>query len=661
MKDMAVAANVVRGLSMDGVQAANSGHPGMPLGAADYATALFLNHLNYCPDKPQWPNRDRFVLSAGHGVMLQYSLLHLAGYGLTLDELKAFRQLGSRTPGHPEYGHTPGVEATTGPLGQGCANIVGMALAERMLAARFNTPEFPVVDHHTYAICGDGDMMEGISHEAFSLAGHLGLNKLIVIYDSNRITIEGRTDLAYSDDVRKRFEGYRWNVLEIDGHNPDQIEQALAAARKEQKRPTLIIAATHIAQGSPNMQDNCEAHGAPLGAAEIKATKKNLGLPEDQAFYVPDQVKALFAARRKAGAEKAAAWEKLFAAYAAKHPDKATQWKQAFDNSLPPDLAARLTKFTAPIATRSASGKVMQDLAKALPSFVGGSADLGPSNKSSLSGMGSVKASDFSGRNLHFGIREHAMAGILNGMALHGGLRVFGATFLVFVDYCRPSVRLAAMMGLPVVYVLTHDSIYVGEDGPTHQPVDQLASLRCIPNVTSIRPADGTETAAAWIAALKNTTGPTALLLSRQDLPVFDRTQYPPAESVEKGAYTLWQSAPGKPDLIIMASGSEVSLALEAARAVGGQGRVRVVSMPSWELFEKQPDSYRNEVLPPDCKARLAVEAASPMGWEKYIGAQGTVLAMRQFGASGPAKAVAEKFGFTVPAVLAAAKKLIGK
>jgi transketolase len=659
MKDIAIAANVVRGLAIDGVQAANSGHPGMPMGAADYATTLFLKHLNYCPDKPLWPDRDRFVLSAGHGVMLQYALLHLAGYGLSLEELKAFRQLGSRTPGHPEYGHTPGVEATTGPLGQGCANVVGMALAERMLAARFNTPEFSIVDHHTYAICSDGDMMEGISHEAFSLAGHLGLHKLIVIYDYNRITIEGRTELAYSDDVRKRFEAYHWNVLEINGHDFQQIEEALAAAGRETKRPTLVIANTHIAHGSPNMQDNCEAHGAPLGANEVRATKKNLGLPEDQVFYVPDGVRAVFQTRGQHGAELAAAWEKRFAAYKAKYPDKAAAWQQALSGALPPDLAGRMPKFSAPIATRSASGKVLQELARAIPNLVGGSADLAPSNKSALSGLGSVGPSDFSGRNLHFGIREHAMAGILNGMALHGGLRVFGATFLVFLDYFRPSVRLAALMGLPVTYVLTHDSIYVGEDGPTHQPVDQLASLRCIPNMTAIRPGDATETAAAWLAALKNTTGPTALLLTRQDLPVLDRTQYPPAASLEKGAYTLWQSAPGKPDLILIASGSELATALEAARTMAGQCRVRVVSMPSWELFDKQPVSYRHEVLPPDCRAKLAVEAASAMGWEKYVGVDGGILAMREFGASGPAKAVAEKFGFTVPAVVAAAKNLL--
>lgn len=659
-KDFALAANVIRGLAMDGVQAANSGHPGMPMGAADYATVLFLKYLNHNPADPAWPNRDRFVQSAGHGAMLIYSLLHLSGYDLPMNELKSFRQWGSRTPGHPEHGLTPGVETTTGPLGQGCATAVGMALAERMLAERFNTPDITLVDHRTYVICSDGDLMEGLSHEAFSLAGHLRLNKLTVIYDSNRISIEGSTDLACSDDVRRRFEGYHWNVLEIDGHNYEQIDSALASARNEKDRPTMIIARTHIAQGSPNLHDSAKAHGEPLGAEEIKAAKKNLGLPEDQAFYVPAAVYALFEKRKSEGAAKAAAWSKLLDSYKAKYPDKAALWEQALAGTLPADLATGMPEFSKPVATRAASGTVMQKLAKAVPFLIGGSADLAPSTKTLLTDFTSVGPHSFGGRNLHFGIREHAMGAILNGLTLHGGFRAYGATFFVFLDYCRPAVRLSAIMKLPVIYIFTHDSFYVGEDGPTHEPVEQLASLRCMPNVVTLRPADATETAAAWVAALHHKTGPTVLLLTRQNLPVIDRKQYPSASLLEKGAYVLWESAPGVPDLILIGSGSEVSLALDAAKKLAAGKKVRVVSMPSWELFEKQPQSYRDTVLPPACTARLAVEAGSPMGWDRYFGPRGRVIAMNRFGASAPCNVLAEKFGFTIDNVVAVAREMTG-
>ena len=660
-KGLILAANTIRGLSMDGVQKANSGHPGMPMGMADVAAVLFLKHLNHCPSRPDWTNRDRFVLSAGHGSMLLYSLLHLSGYGLPMEELKAFRQWGSKTPGHPEFGHTVGVETTTGPLGQGLANAVGMALAERMLASRFNAGAFMPVDHYTYTICGDGCLMEGISHEACSLAGHLGLNKLIAFYDSNKITIEGSTALAYSDDVRKRFLGYNWNVLEIDGHNYDEIEKAILAAKAEKERPTLIITHTHIAHGAPNLHDSHKAHGEPLGAEEIKAAKKALGLPEDQDFHVPEQVRELFSVRAREMETKAAAWEAEFRKYAAAYPDLAKQWEAAQKQELPAGIEKQLPAFEVdkPVATRAASGKIMQAIAKAMPWFVGGAADLAPSTRTFLDGFASINRGAFDGRNLHFGVREHGMAAILNGMALHGGFRVYGSTFFVFSDYCRPSVRLAAIMGLPVVYVFTHDSFYVGEDGPTHEPVEHQTSFRCMPNVSILRPADATETSAAWVAALKNKTGPTLLLLTRQNVPTIDRSRYPAASNVEKGAYTLWQSGAGVPDLILMASGSEVGLVLSAAQELAKAANVRVVSMPSWDLFEKQDAAYRQEVLPAECVKRLAVEAGTSLGWDRYVGPQGRVIGLDRYGASAPFKVLAERFGFTPANVVKVAKELL--
>ncbi len=659
-----LAADTIRGLAMDGVEKAKSGHPGMPMGTADFAAVLFLKHLKHDSADPTWPDRDRFVLSAGHGSMLLYSLLHLAGYDLPMEELQRFRQWGSRTPGHPEHGLTPGVETTTGPLGAGCGNAVGMALAEAMLAARFNREGRALVDHRTYAIAGDGDLMEGVSHEAFSLAGHLGLNKLVVFYDSNRITIEGSTDLSCRDDVRRRFESYRWNVLEVDGHDHVALDQALAAAAAETARPTLIIGHTHIAQGAPNAHDSHEAHGAPLGAEEIRATKRHLGLPEDREFYVPDETRALFAARREELSGLRRAWDRARRAWKAAHPDLAAAWDAAQSGKLPESLDAAVPAFdpAKPLATRAASGQTLQKLAAALPSLVGGSADLAPSNNTYLKGLGDVGPGAFGGRNLHFGIREHAMGAVMNGMALHGGFRVYGGTFLVFADYCRPAIRLAALMEQPVVYVFTHDSFYVGEDGPTHQPIEQLASLRAIPGLSVIRPADATETAAAWLAALRRTKGPTALLLTRQNLPILDRPPpNPPASEVARGAYILWESRPeAKPELILLGSGSETSLALEAGKKIAAEdGRaVRVVSFPSWDLFEAQKPSYRRRVLPPACRRRLAVEAGRTLGWEKYIGPRGAMIARDAFGASAPAGTLAKEFGFTADHVVAKAREL---
>jgi len=663
LMNLDLAANTIRGLAMDGVQKANSGHPGMPMGTADFAAILFLKYLRHDPADPAWPDRDRFVLSAGHGSMLLYSLLHLSGYNLPLEELKKFRQWESKTPGHPEHGMTPGVETTTGPLGQGCGNSVGMALAEAMLAERFNRPGHRIVDHYTYVIAGDGDMMEGVSHEAFSLAGHLGLNKLIVFYDCNRITIEGSTDLAYSDEVRKRFEGYRWNVLDIDGHNHAAIEQALDAARAEKTRPTLIIGRTHIAKGSPHAQDTAEAHGAPLGVDEVKATKKALGMPEEREFYVPDEVQALFDERRAEMAQAHDAWRQEMKDYATAHPDLAALWQKGLAREVPADLEKSLPAFdpAKPIATRSASGKVLQALAKAMPHLVGGSADLAPSTNTLLSGYPSVGQRSFGGRNLHFGVREHGMVALLNGMNLHGGFICYGATFLVFSDYCRPSLRLASIMEQPTIMVFTHDSIFLGEDGPTHQAVEHVASLRIIPHMTVIRPGDAAETGYAWIAALRNARGPTCLILTRQNLPVIDRKDCAPASLVAQGAYVLWNNDGGNPDLAILATGSEVSLALDAGRKLGAEGvKVRVVSMPSWELFEKQPPEVRASVLPARCTKRLAVEAGTPFGWDRYVGSAGRVIGVNRFGASAPFKVLAEKLGFTVDHVVQVAREMLG-
>jgi len=660
---LSLTANTIRCLAIDGIQAANSGHPGAPMGLADIATVLWLNHLNHDPSDAAWPNRDRFILSGGHGSMLLYSLLHLAGYNLPLDELKRFRQCGSMTPGHPERGHTDGVETTTGPLGQGIANGVGMAIAEQMAAARYNTdPANPLVDHKIWMFCGDGDLEEGISHEACSLAGHLKLKNLILFYDSNHITIEGSTALSVSDDAKKRFQAYNWQVLEIDGHDYTQIDNAIRKAAKSADKPVFIICKTTIGKGSPNRGGTAKAHGEPLGAEEIVLTKRALGMPEDKFFHVPDEVYAEFKNRAVKMKRLHSKWQRTFKAWAKENPERAKLWDNCAKDFIPEDIESALPLFDPEkaVATRNASGAVLNALAEVLPQLVGGSADLAPSTKTWLNSMGEILNGDFSGRNLHFGIRELAMAAIMNGMQAYGGFRVFGSTFFVFSDYCRPAMRLGALMGLPTIYVYTHDSFYVGEDGPTHEPVEQLAALRCMPNVTVIRPSDPTETGAAWIAALKNKKGPTALLFTRQDMKVINRKEYPSASNLEKGAYTLWQSGCGTPDLIIIASGSEVEISLAAAKKIEGRN-VRVVSMPSWELFELQNKGYRERIIDPDCPRTLIVEAGSSFGWERYTGRHSVFITLDCFGASGPYKELAQKFGFTVENVLEKAGELFKK
>ncbi len=650
--------NTIRTLAMDAVQKARSGHPGMPMGMADAAYVLWSQFLKHNPADPGWPNRDRFVLSAGHGSMLLYSLLHLTGYDLPLQQLQQFRQWNSLTPGHPEYGDTPGVETTTGPLGQGFANGVGMALAERLLADRFNRPGFEIVGHYTYAIVSDGDLMEGISHEAASLAGHLGLARLIYLYDDNHITIEGNTALAFSENVRQRFEAYGWRVQAVDGHDRAAVAEAIRQAQAETERPSLIMCRTHIGYGSPNKQDTAQAHGEPLGEEEVRLTKEALGWPADSQFLIPDRVLAHFRTALDRGAGAQGEWEALFERYQAAHPDLAAEWKRRLAGELPSGWEEVLPAFApgdSPIATRSAGGKVMAALAPILPELVGGSADLHPSTKTYLSAYPAVKKGEYGARNLHFGIREHAMGGILSGMALHGGFRPYGSTFLVFSDYMRPSIRLAAMMGVPVIYVFTHDSVFVGEDGPTHQPVEQLASLRAIPGLTVIRPADARETAAAWRTILEQRDGPVALLLSRQNVPILAETD---PQGVARGGYVIADVA--DPQVILIASGSEVEPALGAQQLLAGEGiAARVVSMPSWELFEAQPQAYRDSVLPRQVLVRIAVEAAVPLGWERYVGLGGEIIGLQRFGASAPYKVLAEKWGFTAQAVAARAKAVL--
>ena len=657
--EYASAANTLRGLAMDVVQKANSGHPGMPMGMADVAAVLWLKHLNASAATPLWPNRDRFVLSCGHGSALLYSLLHLAGYPVSIDDLKRFRQLGSLTPGHPEFGRTPGVETTTGPLGQGIANAVGMALARHMMAARLDTPAQPWFDNYTYVFCGDGDMMEGISHEAASLAGHLKLGRLIAFYDSNKISIEGSTEVSFTEDVAARFKAYGWKVLAIDGHDLDQIDKAIRKAKRNLDAPTLVVCKTVIGKGSPNKAGSAKAHGEPLGADEVKLAKQALGLPVDADFHVPESVYALFERRNAATRRLASRWKRLHKEALKASPEFAARWKAHFEPEFSDALEAALPSFEKPTATRAASGAVIQALAKALPCFVGGSADLAPSTKTWIEGAAAVKTGDFAGRNFQFGVREHAMAAIQNGILYYGGLRPFSATFFVFSDYLRPAARVAAISHLPAVYVFTHDSFYVGEDGPTHEPVEHIAALRAMPNMTVIRPADPTETGAAWLAALRNTTGPTAILLTRQNLPVIDRAKHPGAAMLAKGAYVLAQTGEGAPELIILASGSEVSLALKAAEQLAGVN-VRVVNMPSWELFEKQPKAYRDAVIDPACPRRLVVEAASSFGWAKYAGDRGAYVTLDRYGDSAPYQDLEKAFGFTVENVVAKARELLG-
>ena len=659
--DLKLIANTIRGLSMDGVQAANSGHPGMPMGMADVAAVLWTQFLKHNPKNPDWADRDRFILSAGHGSMLIYSLLHLAGYNLPLEELKKFRQWNSKTPGHPEYGHTEGVETTTGPLGQGCGNAVGMAIAEKMLASRFNSKAHKLADHYTYVLASEGEFMEGISHEVFSMAGNLGLGKLILFYDQNFISIEGSTHITYTDDVKKRMQAYGWHVQEINGHRYEEIAAATRAAQAQTKKPSVIICNTTIGFGSPNKAGSHDCHGAPLGEEEVKLTKAALGISGEK-FFVPEEVRAAFAEVAAKGGQAEAEWDAVFADFARAKPKKAKEWAACLAGELPEKLDRKIADFEAggSIATRSASGKVLQDLVKAVPNLVGGSADLAPSTNTYLKDMGDIGKKSFKGRNFHFGVRELGMGAVMNGVQLHGGFRIFGATFLVFADYVRPSTRLAALMKLPVIYVYTHDSFYVGEDGPTHQPIETLMSLRITPNVTVIRPSDATETKYAWIAALENKTGPTALLLTRQNLPIFDRKELACAGNLKKGAYTLWENAKTGHDLLLIASGSEVAIALEAGKKLAAEGKtVRVVSMPSWELFEKQDADYKESVLPASCTCRLATEAGATFGWEKYTGTAGRVIGVDHFGASAPAGTLAKEFGITAENIYKTASDML--
>ncbi len=649
--------DAIRVLSIDAVQAADSGHPGLPLGAAPMAYVLWQRHLKHDPGDPNWPDRDRFVLSAGHGSMLLYSLLHLTGYAISLDDLKQFRQWGSKTPGHPEVHVTPGVEATTGPLGQGVANAVGMAIAERRLASLFNRPGFSLVDHHTYALVGDGDLMEGISAEASSLAGHLGLGKLIVLYDDNQVTLDGPASLAFSEDVGRRYEAYGWQVLEVERGDTDleAIDQALIAARSETARPSLVMVRTTLGYGSPNKSGKSAAHGSPLGSAEVALTRQALSWPLDEPFAVPERAAAHLRRAVEQGALARAKWGQSLAEYAREFPDLAALWRQAWALELPEGWDHGLPAYRAgdAVATRTAGGGALNAIATKIPYLLGGDADLSVSTSTALTSLGSFEASSGQGRNLHFGVREHAMAGIANGIAYHGGLRSFVATFLCFSDYMRPSIRLAALGGLPVIYVWTHDSIGLGEDGPTHQPVEHLMSLRTIPGFTLIRPADATETVAAWKVAIQSTHGPVGLVLSRQKLPVIDRTRHGAASGLERGAYVLAEAGGSKPRLILIATGSEVQLALAARQQLEGQGiPTRVVSMPSFELFERQEASYRDGVLLPGVQARVAIEAGSALGWWKFVGLGGAVVGLDRFGASAHGDIVMSQLGFTVDNVV---------
>ena len=659
--------NTIRTLAMDAVQEANSGHPGTPMALAPLAYVLWTKFLRYNPSNPGWFDRDRFVLSCGHASMLQYAVLYLTGYDLSLQEIKNFRQWGSKTPGHPEYGVTPGVETTTGPLGQGLMNAVGMAMAEANLAAVFNRKGYEIVGHHTYTFCSDGDLMEGASHEAASLAGHLGLGKLIWIYDDNHISIEGDTSLTYSDDVAKRFDAYRWHVQNLGDKANDLIalETALSKAKEEKERPSLIMVRSHIGYGSPNRQNTKEAHGEPLGEEDVRLTKRFYGWCENEKFVVPEQVLTCMRQAIERGKKLEENWNKKFSEYKKAFPEVAKQFEEAISGDIPYDWDNEIPYFEptdGPMATRAASGKVLNAFADKIPWLMGGSADLAPSTKTLIDKSQYFARGQYTIRNIAWGVREHNMCAACSGMALHGGVRPYAATFFIFTDYARPAIRLAAMMGLPVIYVMTHDSIAVGEDGPTHQPVEQLASLRAIPNICIIRPADANEVAYAWRAAIMRRHGPTMLVLSRQSLPVFDRSKMTSAEELLKGAYVLSREKGTAPDMILIATGSEVQLIVDAQEKLAlDKIDVRVVSMPSWDLFLEQPQSYRDEVLPPEVKARLAVEAGSPQGWHYWVGDSGDVIGITKFGTSAPYKENFKHYGFTIENVVARAKMLIGK
>jgi transketolase len=660
------AINTIRLLAADGVQAAKSGHPGMPMGMAPAAFVLWTKYLRHNPANPAWSNRDRFVLSAGHGSMLLYALLHLTGYDLPLEELKKFRQAGSLTPGHPEFGHTPGVETTTGPLGQGFANGVGMALAEAWLAARYNKPGYDVVDHYTYAIVSDGDLMEGVASEAASLAGHLQLGKIIYLYDNNGITIDGKTEITYTEDWAKRFEAYGWHVQDIDGMHTAAVDAAIAAAH-EDPRPSIIGCRTVIGYGSPNFAGTSKVHGEALGDEELALTRKGFGWPAEPRFHIPDEAGEYFAHALPEGARMEGDFDALFDRYAAEYPAEAAEFRRIMAGDLPDGWEDALPDFAGKAdATRNTSGKVINALATVIPNLVGGSADLAGSNKTTISGKPFVRPDDFGGPNINFGVREHAMGSIMNGMALHGGIIPYGATFLVFTDYMRPPMRLAALMGLRIVYVMTHDSIGLGEDGPTHQPIEQVAALRAIPNMNVMRPADGNESAQAWRAALLRTSGPTVLALTRQNLPAWDRAAegLGSAEGVLRGGYVFFESASNGLDLVLIATGSEVEIAFNAAKALAGEGvGVRVVSLPSWRLFEEQDEAYRAQVLPAGVK-KIAVEAASPFGWERWVGndpAMGDIVAIDHFGASAPYQTLYKEYGLTPENVADRARALLAR
>jgi transketolase len=658
--------NTIRTLAMDAVQKANSGHPGTPMALAPAAYVLWTQFLRHNPRDPLWPNRDRFILSAGHACMLLYSLLHLTGYDLTLDDLRQFRQWNSRTPGHPEHGLTPGVEATTGPLGQGFGNGVGMAIAERMLAARFNRPGHIIVDHSTYVICSDGDLMEGVSHEAASLAGHLQLGKLVYLYDDNHITIEGDTKLTFSEDVDLRFQGYGWHTQYVDDANDLRaIATAIERARAETARPSLIRVRSHIAYPAPHAQDTREAHGAPLGEEEIRLTKQRLGWDPDQHFYVPEEARARYGEAIARGRTWQEEWERRYARWAGEFPDLATDWQAALAGRPKTGWQDALPSWTPQdkeLATREASARVINALAPVIPELVGGSGDLAPSTNTLIKEADYFDPQHPGGRNLAFGVREHGMGAILNGMALHKGIVPFGATFLIFSDYMRAAIRLAALTKIPVIYVFTHDSVFLGEDGPTHEPVEHYAALRAMPHLTFIRPADANETAHAWAAALENRSGPTALALTRQKLPVLPGTDQLAREGVRRGAYVLADAEPGKPDLILIGTGSEVQHCVAARTLLAPQGiRARVVSMPSWELFDRQPAAYQEAVLPSAVRARLAVEAGVAQGWERYVGPDGGTVSLSDYGASAPYKVLMQEFGYTPENVAARARDLMAR
>jgi transketolase len=657
--------NTIRTLAMDAVQKANSGHPGTPMALAPVGYVLWTRFLRHNPQNPDWPNRDRFVLSAGHACMLLYSLLHLTGYDLSLEELQRFRQWGSRTPGHPEHGVTRGVEATTGPLGQGFGNGIGMAIVERMLGARFNRPGHNIVDHDIYVICSDGDLMEGISHEAASLAGHLQLGKLIYLYDDNHITIEGDTRITFSEDVDRRFQGYGWHTQAVaDANDLNAIADAIARAQAETARPSLIRVRSHIAYPAPHAQDTPAAHGAPLGEEEVRLTKERLGWDPDKHFYVPEDARRRYQLAIERGRAWEEAWQTGFTEWVRAFPELAEEWHAAIGGQLPSGWEEALPSWTdkdKEMATREASGKVINALAPRIPSLVGGSGDLAPSTSTLMKDAAYFEAEQPAGRNLAFGVREHGMGAVLNGMVLHKGVIPFGATFLIFSDYMRPAIRLAALTSLPVIYVFTHDSVFLGEDGPTHEPIEHYATLRAMPNLTFIRPADANETAHAWAAALRNRRGPTALALTRQKLPVLPGTERLAREGVARGAYILAEAEGGKPAVILIGTGSEVQHCVEARKLLARDGiQARVVSMPSWELFEEEPIAYRERVLPTDVRARLAVEAGVAQGWERYVGPAGGTVSLDHYGASAPIQALLKEFGFTAENVAAQARHLIG-